>query len=231
MTEPTPVDLPEVANKQSAVVQDWTEQTRLHEQYEAQLAVTDRTTAMEAADRAKECAQLIKEIDSVRKDATKPLDHMKKQIMDICRPLTEGLKKVKDNYGEKVLAWQREQAKKEAAEKKRLEDEAEAHRKAALEAAETGDDVGFEHEAQRADDAEAQQRAVDKTSTAKTTPQSYGRISGVKTWIYEITDETAIPRQYLRVNESALKAAAKIKPNPPEIPGIRWKEKHTPRTF
>jgi hypothetical protein len=206
---------------------EWKGQLALHQDYERMSEITDTASLTDAADRAKEVSELIKEVDSTRKDATKPLDDMKRQIMDQVNPITRELTAIKNAYKRKIGDYQAEQERLALAEKKRLEEEAAKKAKEAEEAAARDDIQTFEEKAQQAEDAEGRAAAVPAAMSPCTTPASYGRATGAKSWTFEITDPAALPLDYLIPNLSAIRAAAKIRPHPPEIPGVKWVPKRT----
>lgn len=57
-----------------------------------------------------------------------------------------------------------------------------------------------------------------------------GQGSMIETWCYEVTDEKAIPREYLLVNESAISKVVKALKGATSIPGIRPYSRLEPRT-
>lgn len=90
----------------------------------------------------------------------------------------------------------------------------EAERKAAAEAAERA-----RKEAEAFDEPLPAASPVQVKEAARVTSISGAKATASRKWVHEVTDPLAVPRQYLMVNEAAIKAA--IAGGTREIPGVR----------
>lgn len=220
-------NLPAIMDSLSKATRDriteWTDQIRLMRVLLEEFGPIDTPAKLtDAADRAKEVHEFIKEIEADRKEAVGPINAIVKQINGIVKPITTEAESLKNLWKSKIVHYQREQRRKAEELERKQREEAERQARLAEEAAGHGDEVAFEHHAQRSEDAEAIASSASRIVAPKTTAPSFGRATSIQRWQYSIVDEQQIPRQYLMVNESALKAAAKQKPKPPAIPGIEW---------
>ncbi|MCP3997660.1 MAG: hypothetical protein GY722_21760, partial [bacterium] len=119
-----------------------------------------------------------------------------------------------------------EQQIKERAEAAERRKEAERLEAEALKAAEADDNVGFESDAQRAEDLRVEAAAAEKLAERKSTPAQAGTARSTVSYRYEpeVVDDTKIPRIYLKPDMVMIRSMRSQKPAPPEIPGIRWKK-------
>lgn len=220
MSDLLPVETQEHLDRLKA---QWGEIVRLHEEYEQVAEVSSEKESADAAGRIKEIREAAAEIDAARKDATTPLNRMVRQINDFCRPYSTSLEAVRDRWRKKLIAWQKaEIRRREEAEAKARED-AQAKRAEAQAAAEAGDEIEAAQAAQAADDVEAQARA--ETAVPLKTPAGYGATgSSRKVWKWRVLDIAQLPVEAVTVNESYLNQMAKVKPQPPAVPGVEWYE-------
>jgi hypothetical protein len=109
----------------------------------------------------------------------------------------------------KMVAWQTAEEARIAEEQKKLDEQAKLD--AAVEAEQEGN--------------EALAEAIIEDQVPVTAPPvEKAKTNGVNfsnTWTYEITDESAIPREYLIPDEKAIKAVVKAQKDRCKIPGIR----------
>lgn len=159
----------------------------------------------------------IKALEGERKRVTAPLDAMKREIMaqekDLRAPLeTEGarLQRLNNEYATRLAA-------EAAAERQRQQAELERQRLAAAEAeAKTRELFGDE----AAEDPVPEPPPPPPPEKPKA---AGGRV--VKRWTFEVTDPRALPREYLTVNEPAIRAHIQFATKTgadPEIPGVRF---------
>jgi uncharacterized membrane protein YdfJ with MMPL/SSD domain len=150
-------------------------------------------------------------------------------------PLAEPLmtfQRLMNDYGERKDA-----AKREADRLAAIAAQAEADRKAE-EAAEAMRRQAPEADAKLAQAAEAAAEAEQVTERLEAKPaantRSYGQFGATasmrRTWSWEITDEAAVPRQFLQINEAAIREAAKRRDSSGKptavISGISWVAKN-----
>ena len=196
---------------------------------EALLASAPRIVAITCQDDLDQCARLknairthIKTLETERKRVTAPLDDMKKEIMvqeKVLRAQLETemnrLSKLSNSYATRLAADAEEVRRHQAAELER-------QRMAAAEAeAQTRELFGDEATLEPAPVAPPPPPPPPEKPKA-----AGGRV--VKRWTFTVTDPRALPREYLTVNESAIRAHiqfAKKTGADPEIPGVRF-QKH-----
>ena len=131
----------------------------------------------------------LEQLENERKEVTAPMNKSLKVVNDRYKTLTVPLKELKDKIEKMILEYRRVE------EEKRLAEEAKLIEMSGNELATITNSVP----------------AVIETKTAKTT--------FVKKWTYEIIDEKKIPRQFLMVNDSAVKDA--ISEGKREINGLK----------
>lgn len=124
-------------------------------------------------------------------------------------------------------AWEAARAAEAAASA-----EAEAARRAADEAAAAAREAKDRAAAARQDANVAKSAATVKAAELTRTRSDLGSLASLRTtWAFEIEDPDEVPRQYLSVNEGAIRAAIKSATTkdgkcPLKIPGVRIYERH-----
>lgn len=205
-------------------VREWTDLVDAAELVANEIVVvTGRPLADTCASRAKEVAEVMKDIEDARTAAVAPLLDMQRQINAQCKPLADRLDVVKRRYATLVTAWQ----KREEDDRKRVAAEEKAKSEAALEEAAglaESDPIGSEAALQRASDLAAASRAR-VAAVPNKVGGGYGSITGRKVWKWTVEDFAVLPDLYKVVNVKALNGMAPTKGNaPPDIPGIRWEQ-------
>ena len=162
----------------------------------------------------------LKQLDTERKDITRPLDDVKAKIMDKYRPVVEKLEAayklfdrgIADYLNEQERIRQEQQRKLEAeAEKKRLEAETKAK-----EWADKGNDKKAEEWLDKADNVIA--------PVAPEVPKAEG-ITTRKDWDFEIINPNEVPRDFCIPDEKAIRAFIKATKGTKQIAGIKIFEK------
>lgn len=112
------------------------------------------------------------------------------------------------------------------AEQERIRQEQQRQAEASARKAEEDRILSEAHAAEAAGDKEEAQAIIEQPVQApvvvvkSTTPKLEG-VSFRDNWTFQITDEKAIPREYLMVNEQAIRAVVKAMKGGTNIPGIR----------
>lgn len=171
------------------------------------ITVTDAATAGKVTELLAIVSDTAKRIEERRVALVKPLNDEVKSINDLVRPLTTALEKLKATGKEKQLAWHRaEQARvdRERAEAERIRREAEraafeAQAAAIARSAQTGKPVELP-----APVAVVVPVVADASRGVKT---DYGTTTVRKTWKFEVTDPALVPRQFLAVDDQAIRRA------------------------
>lgn len=183
-------------------------------------AVNDDDTAGRATLLVKQIIEATKAATDRQRTAKKPYQELADVAFDFFKPVLVQLAEAKHKALTKLDQFRRERERIAAEERAKAEAEA---RRAAEEAAKATDlDAAFEAE-QR-----AQAAVVAQTVKAPEIRSAYGHLATErKTWVYEVTDMAAVPRQFLMLNDAAVKAhiKARQKDHPPApVPGIAFKE-------
>lgn len=148
-----------------------------------------------------------KDIEAMRMGLTKPLKTKAKNIEDAFRPLSTAIDALKAVGKRKQLDWHRaEQARveRERAEAERIRKEAEraafeAQAAAIAQSAQTGKPVELP-----APVAVVVPVVAEASRGVKT---DYGTTTVRKTWKFEVTDPALVPRQFLSVDDQAIRRA------------------------
>lgn len=179
-----------------------------------------------------ESKRALKTCDETRLAQTKPLREQQAAINDTWGRLTAALQKVADVAGRKILVWndqerqrrfREERAAREAAI--RAEQEAEAARKLAEqavndEARQAAYDAEVEAEMAAA---QAQEAVLAVEQAPRGIKTDSGTTSTQWRWTFRVEDPAKVPRQYLTVDEKALRAA--IAAGITQIDGVTiWQE-------
>jgi len=194
-----------------------------------------------------------KRLEETRKGLTKPLDESKKRIMDLFRPMSDALAEAEAAIRRGVLAYTQEQerlrreeqrkadeiARKErerlerlAAEERARAEAREAALRAQAEKANAAQRAKIEARLKaEAEKAEAKQAMFEERADAvqapviQRTPPKVEGVSTRKVWKFRVVEEEKVPRQYLVVDEAAIRRAVQARKGDTRIPGVEvWEE-------
>ena len=189
-----------------------------------------------------------KRLDETRKSLTRPLDESKKRIMDFFRAPADKLAEAEKAIKSACIGYQQEQdrirreeqrkaeeaARKErerlerlrlAAEAKAREKEAELRRQAAEASAAERAKIEARMRAD-AEKAAAKQAELEQREAAVTAPvihREAPKVEGLSTrttWKFRISDERAIPREYLAIDEQKIRKVVQALKGDTNIPGV-----------
>jgi len=202
------------------------EAQKLAEDTEAFLQIYDNfqiTTAEVYAGAGEDLRQIkakAKELDTLRKSLTRPLDESKKRIMDFFQKPLGLLKQAETAVSSAMINWHREQERIRQAEEARLREaqrkETERLAKLAAKAEERGDKEKAETFEERA--------AVVQESVPVVVPK-VSKVAGLamtKIWKFRITDASKIPPAYLMPNEVLLGQLARSTKGELKIEGVEF---------
>ena len=168
-----------------------------------------------------------KELDTLRKSLTKPLDESKKGIMAFFKRPLDLLNSAESAIKSAMVKWQQEQERIRRAEEARLAEEQrkEAERLARLAAAaeKRGDDKKVEEFKGR----EAVVKSAVPAVVSNVQPVS--GITKVAVWKFRIVDANKIPRQYMIPNEVAIGQVARATKGSVQIEGVEIYSEETIR--
>lgn len=159
-----------------------------------------------------------KELDTLRKDITKPIDLAKKNVMALFeKPLT-ALEKLESFLKTEMISFQNRQE----AERRKIEAEArakqEAEAKKLLEKAEKAMEAGKHSKA-----GELTAKAELLKNSPVIVPDNAPKADGTairENWTFRIVNEMEIPREYLIPDLKKIGAVAKALKNMAKIPGV-----------
>ena len=198
-------------------------------------AVTTRETFDSATDNRTAIKALQRRIEDARKRAVEPHNAVVKRINEAAKTLAAPLADIDAILERRMIEWKRaedariaEEQRRIAEENQRRREEAAAKELAEIEARKAAAlDLGLEEEEADAF-AEGAAHVVPELEAAPaalptTTRATIGRAVERTVWQFRVADEYAVPREYLSVNESAIRAA--VRAGAREIPGVEiWAE-------
>lgn len=186
------------------------------------MIVSDLTSAEAATAKAKDVKELSRNAENMRTTLKEPFLKAGKLIDSEFKRVTEPCAEAEKQLKSKILVFQQEE------NRKAREREAELRRQAEEEALKEAEALAAQGDTREAE--RVIERAMDRPPVMSEARgpirSSGGAAAGIrKTWTFEVTDEKLVPRQYLVVDEKAVKAA--IAAGERSIPGIRIFEKET----
>lgn len=177
-----------------------------------------------AAELLRSVKGLQKEAESVRKQITQPMLDEKRRIDNFfttrfTAPLTEAENSLKSG----MLAYQREQERKAREAQAAEEERARKERQRLAERAAKAEQKG---QLEKADDLRDRAAGVVAPVVTPSVPKAKG-ISTREVWDFEITDEKAVPREYLAVDLSKIRKVVAAMKGDTNIPGVKVVRKET----
>lgn len=192
----------------------------------ADLVIANQDDYNSATDVLKDIKTRYKELDTQRKEITKPLDTAKKNVMELfSHPLTL-LEKAEKKIKSLMIGYTEEQEKKARAEQERLqklaEAEAEKERKKLEVKIERAKASGKE---EKAEELEMQKEAVTAIDVPVITPniETPKGVSYKEKWTAEVVDFKALPDEYKLPNQQSLDKIAQATKGSVPIPGVKFK--------
>lgn len=158
----------------------------------------------------------LKQLEDERKELTRPLDEVKKKVMDKYRPAVEALEAAYKLFDKAITGYLAEQDRIRAEQQRKLDEEAERKRKAAEEKAAEW--------AEKGNDKKAEEWAEKAETTVAPVIAAPPKINGIVTrddWDFEIVNSSVIPRQFLIPDEKAIRAYVKATKGKMPIDGVR----------
>lgn len=188
------------------------------------MTVVDQPSSEVALRHAIQLKALVKSIEEIRVNAVEPYKEFTSAVDKYARELKALLDPAQKHLNTQLGNWNTREAERKLAEARRLEAEKQAKiQQLADEAADRKkamEDFGVA--TTKADDqaAVAEQKAVAKTYTAEVRSLGVPAVKGVRQqWKHELIDLSLVPRDYLMVNDQAVREA--INAGAREIPGLR----------
>lgn len=172
-------------------------------------------------DLAKMAKTQFKKLEDERKAWVKPLNDQVKKLNELFKAQQEPFVEIEKIAKDTIGAFMREEEKRQEKVRKRDREKAEAE---AMAAAEKASSSGNEAEADAI--LEESIEAGDKVPDKQIARGDFGSTSSVrKVWKHKILDPGLVPRRYMMVDESVVKAA--VKNGVREIPGIEIMEERS----
>lgn len=197
--------------------------------------ITDDATLKNGIEMGSKINKFEKALEEKRKEAVKPYNDEVKKINGLFKPIVDNVSALNAKMKSKILEYQkiveaRRKAWVEEQRKKEIE-EMEARKNEMLEiAVESDNDLALDI----AGNIEAEQKAIaEKEVNVKTIVKTEEAKSSIRrTWDFEVVDAGLIPREYLMVDERAIKQAIKdrkieIEAGTFTIKGVKFYEKES----
>jgi len=176
-----------------------------------------------------------KELDSLRKSITRPLDESKKKIMDLFRAPQDLLSEAEKILKSKMITYSTEQDRIRQEEQKKLEAKAEKERQKKEEQQwaweekerklrEAGKAAEADRAAEKAEERAAEAEEVVAPVAASRVEKTEG-VSYRDEWYAEVTDFTALPDVYKLPDMTKLNKQAKATKSTVPVPGVVFKSK------
>lgn len=185
--------------------------------------ITDNDSYQATAEDLKQIKNQMKAIEDYRKSITDPINEQVKKIKAFFDAPINKLKEAESVIKNAILSYQQEEEKKRIAEQNRLREEAEKKR---LELAKKAEKLEAKGKIEKAEEVKQQAEVIIAPVLAKDVPKVSG-IATMKVWKFRITDEKAIPREYLIPNEKMLGQIAKSTKGTLTVPGIEFYSEDT----
>ncbi len=202
------------------------------------VVVSDKETQMMAMASAKEVVSWKKKVEEKRKELVAPLLERQREINEYAKQLTDPLVGAETHLKRQLIEWDKKLEAERQAELKRIQVEREQKEKEAREAAakqreeaEAMELFGPTQDSTRAKlvaeaETERQFTHIDKEARKEEKAVMENKVSGIRSiWKFEITDDLAVPREFLAIDESAIGRA--VRSGVREIKGIRIFEEKT----
>lgn len=196
------------------------------------IVITDDETQKAAYEAAKTIKLYDKMIEERRVELTKPLLDQKKKIDEYAKKISSPLGAAEAHIKGQLRAWEIQLEKKRQEEMKKAEEErqrqiaeAQAKLKAEQEQAEMAAMFMDEPEAKEVQamaqvQAERVVEEIQQNHVATVTSIANNKVKGVsRPWVFDIEDESKIPREYLSIDPKKIREA--IKAGVREIPGTK----------
>lgn len=180
-----------------------------------------------AGEELKNIKKGVKAAETMRKEATGPLDEAKKAIMAWFKPIEERYALAETKIKTAMLTYQKEEEKKRlAAEAKAAEEARKEQARLDALAMAAAERALEDHDTQKA---EAIINAVPVVRAAPV-PVAAPRITGISTrevWKFRVIDAKLVPEEYKTVNETMLGQVARSTKGKLSVPGVEFYSEET----
>lgn len=188
------------------------------------LVIADEQTAREAVDLAAQAIAVGKRLESERMEITRPLDQRKKEIMAVFDKYQQPLNTLAETLKTKLGAYKRAEQRRRDEEAARMRAEEERR---AIEQAEALKAAGNSVAADMVLEIAAETTQTIAEAAPVTAAGSMATSTTVRRWVHEVVDVAKVPRKYLVVNDTAIRAA--IRDGVRDIAGVRIYQQESER--
>ena len=191
----------------------------------AELVISNQPDYEIASTVLQEVKSRYKELDSQRKEITKPIDTAKKAVMDLFKTPLELLEKAESKIKSLMIGYTNEQERKAREEQARLQKLADAE---AAKQKKILDEKIARAEAsgktEKAEELQAQKETIAPIIAPVVAPQieTPKGVSYRDNWTAEVINTDLVPREYMIVNLQALNSIAKSTKGTLKIPGVKF---------
>lgn len=223
---PRPEDIPALLNAEYGEIV--TRKAALVEAGEnLPLECGNEETAANLTDYVSQCTALVKKATDAHKAGKDPYLNGGRAVDGWLNGIKEPVERAKGKASETLRLFMVAKAAREAADRERAAKAAREQAEQLAAAAKTEADLEVAIAVESAA-VEAEERAEAKTATMARTHGVYGAVATLRTtWGYEVADAKAVPREFLCVDDAALKAAIKAATKTDKtidltVPGVRF---------
>jgi hypothetical protein len=183
--------------------------------------IVDASTKELAHDAARRVKSLEKLVEDRRKELVAPLNARVKMINDYAKKIVAPLAGAESHLRQELVGWERKLEQERMAEQRRLREIEEAEKKKIADQL-AKDRVAAEMFGTTFDENKAVVRNAEVEMNAAIAKQqiSQNKVSGTrKTWKFEVVESEKVPREFLVVDDSAIRKA--VQAGAREIAGVR----------
>lgn len=183
----------------------------------ANLAIRDEAAYSEAASWLKSIKGFLKVIEDARVKVTGPLNAALKARNAEAKESAEPLLVAETKIKRAMISFSDEQDRQRREEQRRLNEAAAKEQQRLQEIADRAAAKGHHGKAEQFEE----RAAAVMAPVAQTAAPKVGGISIPKIWVFEVTDEDLIPREYMVVDETRIRRVVTALRGDTKIPGVR----------
>lgn len=157
----------------------------------------------------------LKELDTLRKSITKPLDEAKKNVMELFRPIQTKLTEYQLQLRNRIMTYNEEQEKIRQIEEERIQKEQERQAEILRKRAEKA------KKPETVERLQEQAEQIESTPAVIVPPEKTEGLHFMKVWKYEIIDKSKVPDDFKMIDEVKIGKVIKATKGQMNIPGVK----------
>lgn len=158
-----------------------------------------------------------KKLEAVRQAITRPMDAAKKAVLDFFRDPEAKLETAKNTIKRAMIAYDEQQRRIREEEQRKADERARKERERLEAQAQKAVDSG---KIEKAEQLQTRAAAV-VAPIISTAPPKVAGVSMREVWKFEVTDASAVPREYCSVDEMKIRKVVQALKGDAKIPGVR----------